>query len=66
MSWCLLTAAVVHEGVASLLDAGHLEGLDRLAALAGHPLVGRLLSDAFVEANFDFYGRTLTGFFRTS
>ncbi|MES2093619.1 MAG: M13-type metalloendopeptidase [Actinomycetota bacterium] len=48
-------------GVAALLDAGHLEAwTDWLRWQVIRSSAG-YLSDGFVEANFDFYGRTLTG-----
>ena len=48
-------------GLASLLDAGNLEAwTDWLRWQVIHSSAA-YLSDEFVEANFDFYGRTLTG-----
>ncbi len=49
------------EGVASLLDAGHLESWTDWLRWQVIRSSAAYLSDAFVEANFDFYGRTLTG-----
>ncbi|MCU1515069.1 MAG: peptidase, partial [Microbacteriaceae bacterium] len=49
------------EGIAELLSAGHLESwTDWLRWQVIRSSAG-YLSDEFVEANFDFYGRTLTG-----
>ena len=49
------------EGVAALLDAGHLEAWTDWLRWQVIRSSAAYLSDAFVEANFDFYGRTLTG-----
>ena len=49
------------EGVAALLDAGHLEAWTDWLRWQVIRSSATYLSDAFVEANFDFYGRTLTG-----
>ena len=48
-------------GVATLLDAGHLEAWTDWLRWQVIRSSAAYLSDAFVEANFDFYGRTLTG-----
>jgi putative endopeptidase len=49
------------EGVAALLDAGHLEAWTDWLRWQVIRSSAAYLSDDFVEANFDFYGRTLTG-----
>ncbi len=49
------------EGVAELLDAGHLEAWTDWLRWQVIRSSAAYLSDGFVEANFDFYGRTLTG-----
>jgi putative endopeptidase len=49
------------EGVAALLDAGHLEAWTDWLRWQVIRSSAAYLSDEFVEANFDFYGRTLTG-----
>ena len=49
------------EGVAALLDAGHLEAWTDWLRWQVIRSSAAYLSDGFVEANFDFYGRTLTG-----
>jgi putative endopeptidase len=49
------------EGVAALLDAGHLEGWTDWLRWQVIRSSAAYLSDEFVAANFDFYGRTLTG-----
>ena len=48
-------------GAAGLLDAGHLEGWTDWLRWQVIRSSAAYLSDDFVEANFDFYGRTLTG-----
>ena len=48
-------------GVATLLDAGHLEAWTDWLRWQVIRSSAAYLSDDFVEANFDFYGRTLTG-----
>ncbi len=48
-------------GVATLLDAGHLEAWTDWLRWQAIRSSAAYLSDDFVEANFDFYGRTLTG-----
>ena len=49
------------EGIAALLDAGHLEAWTDWLRWQVIRSSAAYLSDGFVEANFDFYGRTLTG-----
>ena len=49
------------EGVAALLDSGHLEAWTDWLRWQVIRSSAAYLSDGFVEANFDFYGRTLTG-----
>jgi putative endopeptidase len=49
------------EGVAALLDAGHLQAWTDWLRWQVIRSSAAYLSDGFVEANFDFYGRTLTG-----
>jgi putative endopeptidase len=49
------------EGIAVLLDAGHLESWTDWLRWQVIRSSAAYLSDPFVEANFDFYGRTLTG-----
>jgi putative endopeptidase len=49
------------EGVAALLDAGHLEAWTDWLRWQVIRSSAAYLSDEFVAANFDFYGRTLTG-----
>ena len=48
-------------GVATLLDAGHLKAWTDWLRWQVIRSSAAYLSDDFVEANFDFYGRTLTG-----
>ena len=48
-------------GVATLLDAGHLAAWTDWLRWQVIRSSAAYLSDDFVEANFDFYGRTLTG-----
>ena len=49
------------EGVAALLDASHLEAWTDWLRWQVIRSSAAYLSDEFVAANFDFYGRTLTG-----